>query len=232
MTLKFVRAEEKLVSVFAFNGHLKQDNFNYLLHFHFLLLTWTHAPLHGCFPKISTEIFLYRYKKLGQLIGDSLSSLTLSLFFTHHTRYHINRHVGKSAQRLMGYLALSSPRIYRLVTRVLSGKLISHKKNRPLVCAFVNLFIYVFFFFTKSWFALNTIHQLIEKLDMKPVSIKRGLRAKDCSLVSNFTAHRSVKSWSLLHTLAENCLWFPANGYHMCTVELALKLMLLHSLRQ
>ena len=49
----------------------------------------------------------------------------------------------------MGYLALSSPRIYRLVTRVLSGKLISHKKNRPLVCAFVNLFIYVFFFFHK-----------------------------------------------------------------------------------
>jgi len=42
-------------------------------------------------------------------------------------------------------------------------------------------------------------------------------------LFTNFAAHWSVKGWSHLHTLSGNCLRFPANSYHICTVELALK---------
>ena len=83
MTWKYVHAEEKLVSVFAVvSGHLKY----YLLHFHFLLLTWTHAPLHSCFPKISTEIFFIVIKNLVNWL-----KLTKPLDAYHKS--HINRHV-------------------------------------------------------------------------------------------------------------------------------------------
>jgi len=90
MTWKFVHAEEKLVSVFAVvSGHLKY----YLLHFHFLLLTWTRAPLHGCFLKISTEIFFIVIKK--NLVN--WQKLTKPLDIYHKSRYksHINHHVEK-----------------------------------------------------------------------------------------------------------------------------------------
>ena len=78
----------------------------------------------------------------------------------------------------------------------------------------VRLFIYLRFFPTNSWFALNTMVYW----ETREVTGRHKARTVVLYQIL-FVAHRSVKSWSLLHTLAENCLRFPANSYHMCSVR-------------
>ena len=93
------------------------------------------------------------------------------------------------------------------------GKLLISHKNRRLVCAF----IYLFTFFSHK-FVICVKHYGPVYWETREVTGRHKARTVVLYQIL-FVAHRSVKSWSLLHTLAENCLRFLANSYHMCSVR-------------